>query len=76
MVAGYVGYLGSLTRLTQNLLYDIVVALLPIPVLAQLPAINDISDQIELIGFIVLQEVEEKLCLAARRAEVDVRYPD
>jgi hypothetical protein len=51
-------------------------ALLPIPVLAQLPAIDDISDQIELIGIVVPEEIEKKFCLAAGRAEMDVRYPD
>jgi hypothetical protein len=49
-------------------LHYIIVALLPVPVLAQLPAIDDISDQIELIGLVVPKKVEKKLCLAARRA--------
>ncbi|EHP44079.1 hypothetical protein OR16_05342 [Cupriavidus basilensis OR16] len=51
-------------------------ALRPVPAAAQLPAIDDVADQVELVRFIVLEEIEQVIGLAARRAEVNVGQPD
>jgi hypothetical protein len=41
-----------------------------------LPAVDDVADQIEVIGFVVPQEIEQILRLATGRAEVNIGDPD
>ena len=76
MVAGHIDHLGALARLAQQLLHHIVVALSPIPAAPEAPAVDDIADEIEIIGLGMLQEIEEEFGLAALGAEMDVADPD
>lgn len=76
MVAGNVDDLGSFTRLAEQLLNDVVVALIPIDRLAQPPAVDDVADQVQVLGFGMAEKIEQELGLAAARAEVDIGDPD
>ena len=40
------------------------------------PAVDDVADEIEIFGLVLLQEVEQHLGLAAARAQMDVREED
>ncbi len=63
---------GALARLAQKLLHHVVVILRPIPAGLQLPAVDDVADQIDHLGIVAAQEVEKAISLAAARAEVNV----
>ena len=72
VVAGDVDDAHALARLPQQLLHDVVVGLRPEPSRAKRPAIDDIADQIDRVGFMPAQEIEEFLGLAAAGAKVHV----
>ncbi len=76
VVARHVDDLGALARLAQQLLHHVVVLLRPVPRFAQPPAIDHVADEIEIFRFVVAQEIEQKLGLAAARAEMHVGNPD
>jgi len=76
VVAGHVDHPRALARLAQHLLHHVVVALLPVPRLLQLPAVDDVADQVQGVGLVVAQEVEQEGGLAAGGAEVDIGNPD
>ncbi len=61
-----------LTSFAQQLLHDVVVLLGPVPPLAQLPAIQNIADQIQRFGLVAAQKIEQIIGLAARRAEMNI----
>jgi hypothetical protein len=44
----------------------------PKPARFQLPAVDDVADQINRVGIVIAQEVKETIGLAAARAEVNV----
>jgi hypothetical protein len=66
----------ALARLAQQLLHDVVVRLRPVPAAAQLPAVDDVADEVEGLALHVAQEVEQGPGLAAGRAQMQVRDPD
>jgi hypothetical protein len=76
VVAGHVDHFRALARLAQQLLHHVVVALRPVPATAQLPAVDDVAYQIEHVGLVVLQEIEQIRGLATGRAEMDIGQPD
>ena len=67
---------GFLVRLFQLSLECIVVVLIPVSVSAQLPAVNDVADQVKMVGFAGVEEIKKKPGLAAACAEVHVGQPD
>ncbi len=73
VIAGNVEQAHAFTRLTQQLLHDVVVKLRPIPGGFKLPAVNDVTDEINCVGFVTAQQIEELVGLAAARSEMDVR---
>ena len=73
MIARQINEAGALARLAQQLLHHVVVRLRPIPARAQLPAIDDVADQIDRFGIVIAQEVEQAFGLAAARAEMNIR---
>ncbi len=73
VVAGDVDQAGALARLAQQLLHHVVVRLRPIPRRAQRPAVDDVADQVDGVGVVVAEEVEQLVGLAAARAEMHVR---
>ena len=75
VVAGHVDHARALARLAQQLLHHVVVGPRPVPAAAQLPAVDDVADQIQRVGFVVLQKIEQITRLAAGRSQVDVGNP-
>ena len=73
VVAGQIDEAGAFAGLAQKLLHHVVVRLRPIPARPQLPAIDDIADQIDRVGIVIAQEVEQAFGLAAARAEMNIR---
>jgi hypothetical protein len=42
----------------------------PEPPLLQLPAVDDITDQIEILGLDMMQEIHQTVCLATGRTKM------
>src|SRR5262249_52445338 len=59
--------------LAQDLLHHVVVSLGPVPCRAQLPAVDDVTDQKDRFGVVNAQKVEQPLGLTATRAKMHVR---
>lgn len=76
VVARDVDYLGALPCLAQDLLDDVVVRWVPVPPALQLPAIDDVADQIQVSRFGTAEKFQQRRRLAPRGAEVDIRDPD
>jgi hypothetical protein len=76
VVARHVDDARALARLAQQLLDDVVVRLVPVPAALQPPAVDDVADEVDRLGVVVAQEVEQEVGLAAGRAEMDVGEPD
>ena len=76
MIAGDVDDARAAVRLLEDAADDIVVARGPVPALAQLPAVDDVADQIERLALDRVEEVDQHVGVAAGRAEVGVGDPD
>ena len=72
VVAGDVDDARALAALAQQLLDHVIVRLRPVPGAAQPPAVDDVADQIDRLGVVVAQEIEQELGLRRLRAEMDV----
>jgi hypothetical protein len=59
-------------RLPEKLLHDIVVRLGPEPAFLQLPSIDDVTDEIDRLGVVTAQEVEQEERLATLGSKVHV----
>src|SRR5262249_30617740 len=73
MIAGDVDQANSFARLSQKFLYDVVVKLRPIPGRLELPAVDDVADEIDGLGFVMAKKVEKLVRLATAGSEMDVR---
>ena len=76
VIAGQEHHLGALARLAQQLLQHVVMALFPGPGALHAPDIDDIADQVEIIGFRMLQKIEQILGLTSLSPKVNVGNPD
>ena len=72
VIARHIDDLGALARLAQYFLHEVVVRLRPVPVRSQRPAIDDIADEIDGIGIMAAEKVEQSIGLRAACSEVDV----
>ena len=72
VIAGDVDDLGALARLAQHLLHEVVVRLRPVPVGLQRPAVDDIADEIDGIGIMAAEEIQQSVGLRAAGSEMDV----
>jgi len=72
MIAGNVDDLRALARLAQYLLHEIVVGLRPVPVRFQCPTVNDVTYQIDGVGIMAAEKVEQLVGLRAAGTEMDV----
>src|SRR5215831_8347873 len=68
MVARDVDDPRPLARLAQQLLDNVVVGLRPKPGTAQAPAVDDVADEIEMLGFRMAEKIEQEFRLAAARS--------
>ena len=57
----------------QQLLHHVVVGLRPVPLAAQLPAVNNVAHQVQVVARVGLQKVQQRRSLAARCAQMNVR---
>ena len=72
VIAGHIDDAGALARLAQKLLHHVVVRLRPVEAGLQRPAVDDVADQIDRVGLVEAQKVEQLARLAAARAEMNV----
>ena len=75
MIAGDIDDRRALPRLAQKLLHHVVVLLRPIPTAPQPPAVDDVADEIEFLGVVVTEKVEQQVGLASPAAEMDGQLP-
>jgi len=76
VVARNINDLGPLARQPEDLLHHVVVGLRPVPAAGQLPAVEDVADQVEPLALDVADEVEQELGLATLGAQMDVGDED
>ena len=72
VIAGDVDDARALARLAQELLDDVVVLLRPVPAPLEPPAVDDVADEIEGLGVVAAEEIEEESRLARLAAEMDI----
>jgi hypothetical protein len=72
VIAGDIGDLHALAGLPQKLLDNVVVGLRPVPGSAQPPAVDDVADQVDGLGLMMAQEIDQELGLGRLRPEMDV----
>jgi hypothetical protein len=76
VVAGNVNHLGLLAAFAEKFLDERVVVLTPEPTELQLPAVNEIADEVKVFAIHHAEKVEELLHARVFGAEVDVRDPN
>jgi len=76
MIAGNVDHLRAFAGFAQHFLDHVVVRLRPEPAFAELPSIDDVTDQIEVLRIVMAQKIEQIVRLAAAGAEMDIGQPD
>jgi hypothetical protein len=54
--------------LAQQLLHHVIVKLRPIPGGFQLPAVDDVAYEVDGVGFVKAQQIEQLVSLAAARS--------
>ena len=72
VIAGHVNHAGALAHLAQQLLHDIIVGLRPIPTVLEPPAVDHVADEIDRLGIIMFEKIQQKLGLTPARAEMNV----
>src|SRR5262249_8532139 len=72
VIAGNVDDAHALARLAQELLHHVVVRLRPVPTRPELPPVDDVADEVNRIGVVVAQEIEQPIGLAAFGSELHV----
>ena len=72
VIAGHVDDLGALARLAQHLLHEVVVRLRPVPAGLQRPAVDDVADEIDGVGVVGPEKVQQAVGLRAAGSEMDV----
>ena len=73
VVAGDVGDLGPAARLAQDLAQHLVVVFVPVPGFAQAPAVNDVTDQEQMLAAGAPEKVREEVAARAAGAEMRIR---
>ena len=76
MVAADVNHLGLLATFAENFLDEHVVVVAPEPTKLQLPAVNEIADDIEILAIHHAQEFQQLRHAGMAGAEMDVRDPN
>ena len=66
----------AMTPLPEQLLHHVVMGLRPIPARLQLPAVDDVPDQIDLISLVKSEEIQQLFCLTASRSKMDIGYEE
>ena len=72
VVAGYINHTTPFARFAQEFLNHVVMCLGPIPAAAQLPAIDDVTHQVQVIAGVFFEKVQQSIGLAPRCTQVQV----
>ena len=72
VIARDIDDLRSLARLAQQLLHNVIMRLRPVPVALEPPAIKNISNEIDLVGFAIFEEFKQLFGFAAARPQMNV----
>src|SRR4029077_20591043 len=75
VIARHVDHARAVVDLAQHFAHDAALRLAPVPAL-DLPAVDDVADEIERVAFVVLEEIGEQLGLATARAQMGVGDED
>lgn len=73
VVSGHVDEGRALAHLAEQFLHHVVMALRPIPARFEPPSIDDVADEIDRLGVIGSEKVQERLRLATFRAQMEIR---
>ena len=73
VVSGNENHFRTLARLAHDFLDHVVVQLVPIPFLAQRPAVDNVAHEIEPFALGFAQEIKQRRGLGAARAEMEIR---
>ncbi len=76
VVAGDVDHLRLLAAFAEQFLDEHIVVVAPIPAEFQLPAVNQIADDVEIFAVHHAEEFQQLLHAGVLRAEMDVGNPD
>ena len=76
VVARYVDHPRAVFGLAKDGAYDVVMLLRPVKCLAQAPQIDHIAHEVQILGVDLAKEVEQRGCVAASGAEVNIRDED
>ena len=68
--------LGVVLSLAEERPNDVVVALGPVESVAETPAVDDVTDQIELFAFHAAEKIQQQLGLTTFESQMDIRYED
>ena len=66
VIARHIDDARALARLAQQLLDDVIVRLRPVPAALQPPAVDDVADEIDRVGVVVFEEIEQQFGLGGR----------
>ena len=72
VIAGDVDDACAFARLAQQFLHHVVVRLRPVPTRPQRPTVDDIAHEVDGVGFVPAEEIEQSLGLAAPHAEMHI----
>ena len=76
MIARNIDHAGAVTRFSQQFLDDVIMFLRPVEAFFQLPAINDVADQIQGFTARIFQKMQQLFGTGPWRSEMRVRDPD
>ncbi len=72
VITGNVNHPRALADPAQHLLHEVVMGLRPVPVGFQRPAVDDVANEIDDVGVVTAEKVEETVGLRAAGSEMDV----
>jgi len=73
VITGNVGHCSAAARMAQDLAQHIVMVFVPVPRLAQPPAIKDIADKEQMLATRATKEVRQEIAARTPRPEMGVR---
>ena len=73
VVAGHINDAATLAPTPQQLLHHVVMRLGPKPTATQLPAVDDVAHQVQIVTGVVFEKLQKLNRLTTRRAQMQVR---
>ncbi len=66
----------AFARFAQDFLDDVVMLLRPVATTTQRPDVDQIADDIKFVAIVIAQKLQERICVARARAEMDIGNPE